>query len=422
MAVEPATAPRTDKSLRFTEALGGRPPYRIEKLKGEFARGELAKRYNIILEVDDLPYKTITMPMWCKKDMTVKDVHNYLAQDYKKDSFLLLSGLLASPDQFAWEELSFIENLMITMGIKTDNPDYDPIFLGMAAPGFDGSEITKDRRSKISPSHVSIETYEKTLAQAERKLKLGKEVAEIGHSAGGAVVLLHRSRTKEMDRKVVAIDPAINIDEATQFMFVKFLLGVVPLLEYADKPFKTHLAETLTKDVVRFLNGYMPEFKNLGAMLRFLAETDFEQLPPQVQKQVNLHVDEILTHLNAAIAKTLDLQRRNPRSEETRKGALIITGTDDIITFAEDIIAEYGLANVRPGYHHNDVLTNPFAQNEFVTIIVNYLITGKMPSIMNEVPEPRNKKMKAFLRFIGNFILRHDGSFKRSNIAKKTVN
>ncbi len=425
MSTEAQTRPT--KRLDLTGPEIGGNPYRVEKLPGRFEKGDLAKRYNIVLSLDgpDVP-KQIIMPVWCQDEI---DVEEYLSQDHKPDSYLLMSGLLASPDQFDWPELSAIKNL--TQAIRevrqskapdTAPIDYNPVFIGMAGPGFDGSEIlSNDSKTKISPERVSVEVYNKMITQAEAKLKLGPEVAYVGHSAGAAANLLHKSLETKHNRKYVALHPAIQIDKATQFLFVKFLLNFIPYIQGIDKTFKSEIAPVLAKDVVRILNGYgyVGSVKTLADVFRFLAQTDFGKLPPQVQRQVNLHVEEIFKHLNAAIAKTIDLQRIHDRGENTRMGSLIITGEDDLITFVEDIQAEYGMISVFDGAHHDDFFTDPKLQKKYIDLIVKYLESGWTPESRNATQTGQYHKLtptnlRRFLKFLGRILGKYDKSAKTS--------
>lgn len=428
MAVEPATAPRTDQRLLRIETAGGQSPYRIEKLKGEFAEGELARRYNIILKLDgpNVPSQAI-LPVWCTDEM---DVQEYIASEKKDNSFLLMCGLLASPDQYDWPELSAIKNFSHALEMVKARKEYPevkpfkPVFIGMAGPGFDGSEILPgDPRSKIDPMRVSVETYNEMVDQAEQKLKLGPEVSYIGHSAGGAVALLHKSKAQgHMNaRKFIALHPAIQVDKATQFLFVKFLLNFIPILQNVDKVFKGNVAEVLAKDVVRILNGYVPTTKTLADTLRFLTETDFNALPMPVQRQVMLHVNEIFAHLNAAIAKAVDLQRVHERGGVTRAESLIITGEDDIITFVEDVTGEYGRVKVFEGVHHDDFFTDPKVQEKYIGLMVNYIVHSQTPKLDME-PRLSPTKLRRMLKFLGRALGKVDRGAKRSSIFNRPVN
>jgi pimeloyl-ACP methyl ester carboxylesterase len=312
-------------------------------------------------------FDNVYLTVWSRQKIKPEDMFGFLNRQ-ETNKYLLCSGFAANPNQFDRANTSFIgafDEKLSAQGRQNS------VFIGLSCPGFTGTKVRKSLidSKQVNSKNVSVNTYADLIEYVVKSLSLQSNTSLIGHSAGGAAALEYQSRLlrnklhlfsdAKISSKIIALNPAIHINQAKQFNTIKNLLiakDIVPGQRLKKIPMRL---------VVQWLLG--------------LEKIKYKKLSESQKKQVDLHVDELLENPELSLAKLDDLSEPMERTELTRRSSLIISGTKDRITLFEDINKEYG--NVFPidGVHHDDIFIDSEIQDKYLTLMIDFLINDKIP-------------------------------------------
>ncbi len=314
------------------------------------------------------PLDRVKLTLYSENDLSiVKDVETLqkIIGEKEQSSFpvMLLNGLLSNSDQYDRTGTSFIRKLTDMVRSDGTHGSFNPLYIGMSAPGFSGSQLSL---ADYGPLDVGVRRYEAILEAVQDELRFPKvKGAIIGHSAGGAAVLEYEHETIQDRLAKIALCPAIHLREAPQFDYIDKLLTLQERTVYPSEM----LRNVTSHKVVRYLLG-IPQ------------GIPFKKLPKQVQEQIEMHVAELEAHRYATHQKLKELYIPLRRGQPTIQATLNVVAEHDILTppsqiragFPEDI----GAFLTIPNGHHDDIFINEETQTMVLPLIASYIATGQV--------------------------------------------
>lgn len=295
---------------------------------------------------------------------TLDELRTLISENKAQSMFpvMLLNGLLSNSDQYDRTDRSFVKKLTDMLHAEPKFQGVNPLYIGMSAPGFTGTELSLTRFGHLD---VGVMRYEAILEAVMEELQFPKvRGAVIGHSAGGAAVLQYEHETTDNRLAKIALCPAIHLDKAPQFDRIDKALQLQENTLSLLNPLTTKPADFASHIVIRHLLG-IPQ------------HIPFATLPKPVQEQITMHVNELNTHRYATHQKLKELHIPLPRGQNTVQAALNIVAERDVLTppeqikqgFPEDTISFLTI----PDGHHDDIFIYEETQTMVLPLIASYI-------------------------------------------------